>query len=542
MAPHGQKRSADSEPGTSKNAKVSEDINTTALAATDSAAISSTSGDITNMSASGMDSSVTGTNSSGSPGGNDASPVTGGQQVVIPRNHFYKATSPFIFHKSFRVSTFANAWKPLRFEIGSDWGNNTWLCSPLTEIPWNRVCFYMTHGEFVSLPPNLQIKKVCCKVVQLNPRIAFETNASTSALATFNQNRDGIVAIGIESNPHVFGQNMIYGYDASRPMVPNDLTAVGQAHYRDISDHLWGNPLTTTDLPAGLTRQPLNLINKFTFKTDQFGPTTSVAEGRNHSNYSEHFDQYDMNQFVRKEIVNICHYPVNSYLTRPLTTHWPNLATDVQGTTPLNALINFPLRQSQNNGQRLGVNNDTWTNDRVIESNRVNYNITTTSGNIDNNDENRQTIESSYWNNDLMSDLNTTFNRYYDLIDQGEWLRKWGIAQPHMGQYQKSLHIGMQPTPVLSTSTSQVIADDFLDTQVFYDVDVEMECEMKLGTNFSYCDGPNTIVNDLQISADLARRHRNNTGLSNSDPTYAAYYHSLGGLYRNGVTNAQYTK
>lgn len=73
-------------------------------------------------------------------------------------------------------------------------------------LPVDKPWFYMSPSEFTNiLPKNSFVKLVRCKVVMRNPRTAFQTNASTSDLATLNQNK--FIAKGIGLNLTTRGIN-----------------------------------------------------------------------------------------------------------------------------------------------------------------------------------------------------------------------------------------------------------------------------------------------------------------------------------------------
>lgn len=54
-------------------------------------------------------------------------------------------------------------------------------------LPVDKPFFYMSPCEFQMLPRGCYVKNVQVEVIMHNPRTAFETNASTSNLATLNQ-------------------------------------------------------------------------------------------------------------------------------------------------------------------------------------------------------------------------------------------------------------------------------------------------------------------------------------------------------------------
>ncbi|MGS0330163.1 hypothetical protein ACUOOS_25220, partial [Escherichia coli] len=101
--------------------------------------------------------------------------------------------------KVHRFTTFGLAYKPISITRGGT--GNTWtdvfMTTPLAEIPWNRLFMYMNPSEYALLPNGSQVIDLHIKIRQRNVRVAFQTNSSSSELATLNQNKNAIFADGL---------------------------------------------------------------------------------------------------------------------------------------------------------------------------------------------------------------------------------------------------------------------------------------------------------------------------------------------------------
>lgn len=69
--------------------------------------------------------------------------------------------------------------------------------------------------------------------------MAFPTNASDTNLATLNQNKNIITAIGLNKN--VDSRPVRYNsFELTQPMIPNGLQLWSLAHYQGLKDEMYG--------------------------------------------------------------------------------------------------------------------------------------------------------------------------------------------------------------------------------------------------------------------------------------------------------------
>lgn len=445
------------------------------------------------------------------------------ESAVIPRNKFLNTKVSFTFSKSFRISMFANAWTTM---VGNKaiFGNDVrFLTSPLTEIPWNRYFWYMSPGEYASLGPGTKCTSISCELIMLNPRTAFETNESITALATFNQNRDLIISSGLETDQTVYGQNCVYTYDAKNPMLPNGIAPIGAHYYKDLSEHIYGNPSDPASVPYGLCRQPINLNSKFSYMIEPFTFATAVAGQVNHFNYADSFDQHDASQFVRKSIGRFEYSPKEAWVTRPLEVFKPYVNT-IEATTTQIAGTMFPTRGSNFNDQAKYVSRtvgepSAYINDGPSDAKQVT---------LLNCESRVHIMEGNRWTNNI-TNLQQEINNYYQLIEMSNYMRRWGESNPH-GKSQPSLHVGLQPVGVLSSTVGSLAANAWQDTQVDFDVITVMTCERDIKNMVTWSETCNTTIGDERVAPTLLMAPHN-ASIATTD-VQQNIYHATGGLYR----------
>jgi len=75
----------------------------------------------------------------------------------------------------------------------------------LMSLPVDKPYFYINQSEFKMLHRGTYVKNLSVRIVMRNPRTAFETNASTTTLATLNQNKFAFIASSL--NKYTRGLN-----------------------------------------------------------------------------------------------------------------------------------------------------------------------------------------------------------------------------------------------------------------------------------------------------------------------------------------------
>ena len=92
------------------------------------------------------------------------------------------------YRKVHRFLSFGLAYNPIETaHIRGGTLTDSFMITPLAEIPWDRLFMYMNPSEYSLLPPGSRVTHLHIKITQRNVRVAFQTNSSATALATLNQ-------------------------------------------------------------------------------------------------------------------------------------------------------------------------------------------------------------------------------------------------------------------------------------------------------------------------------------------------------------------
>lgn len=131
------------------------------------------------------------------PGTGSAAPMEGGPRAVAlpcPRTAIHSHVR--YYRKMHKFFSYGIAYKALSYTNGAD-AQAVVITTPLMEVPWDRRFFYLNPSEFELLPQGSSFNKVRVKVTQRNVRVAFPTNSTASNLATLNQNKNIVTAVGL---------------------------------------------------------------------------------------------------------------------------------------------------------------------------------------------------------------------------------------------------------------------------------------------------------------------------------------------------------
>jgi len=138
------------------------------------------------------------------------------------------------YKKVFKVFTYGIA--SIMFKSG----NQQFITTSLARIPWDRLHWYLTQSEYDLLPVDSAVTMCKCKVRMEAPRTAFESNASTSRLATIHQNKWLRVAHGLDQKG--IGRSKFYTCNSTgEAMIPSGITDYQVAKYNDQSTAMWGS-------------------------------------------------------------------------------------------------------------------------------------------------------------------------------------------------------------------------------------------------------------------------------------------------------------
>lgn len=352
---------------------------------------------------------------------------------VIPRTRFSQGTFVRKFHKTHKFLCYGVA--PVMLKSTAGGGSTFFLTTPLMRIPVQNPQLYLSFNEFNRLFTGEECIGVEVKVIQRNVRVAFETNNTTSSLATLNQNKNGIVAIGLNKQ-HWFADGDVT-FDATAPMVPTKF-GTPTVNYGPM---YYGTSVTgtvQTGIPCSFTGTPCIMNTYAAMSIWQEGPG-ATAPSRGWPDLTQHVHQYDAADFVGKEVCCYKYKPKYGALrTHPQFLYY--------GAAPQNQTI--PMGQHQSESQAITLGN---LGPPVGRSWQV-AGVTSFSGIVGN----------TPWNGNIEK------SQYLRMVDTAHD----GDSRAHM---QPSLHVGVMPVPSMTTTTNNTgVPSNWTDVQGYFDVECTM--------------------------------------------------------------------
>jgi hypothetical protein len=300
-----------------------------------------------------------------------------------------------------------------------------YLITPLMEIPVDRPYLYLTPLEYKMLDPNEEVVSLEVNVYQRNVRVAFPTSATTSGIATLNQNKNGIVAYGL--NKTGFGFNAEIVPNTSKPMVPDSIK-----HYsHSFPTTAYGNG---KDKGVGMhcMKTPFPLKNYFT------ASRLGTDEGRSQGwpTIQNYFECYDATMAVNTLVAEYKYEPSCGLLKPPIQPkHYGNPdAEDASLTVPTDPgmITNINLKAGAYTGE-------------ILQHKPVS--------------------------------TSTKLCTYHSLIEKSQSIHR-GFLQPAQSKVQPSLHVGVLPVPDINLGMVQ--SELYTDVQAMYDVECIMTTRRKM--------------------------------------------------------------
>lgn len=386
---------------------------------------------------------------------------TGDRSVIyIDRPMNSKTVVIKVYKKQHKFLTFGIASKiienviPLQPALPQH--TNYYCTTALAEIPVHKPCLYMNPAEFNLLPRGAEVLEVKVSVVQRNPLLSFFTNASTTQLATLNQNKNGVYAIGL--NKTGYGTDRwYYAFNSTEPMIPDKVwTPVYKpgapptypVAYQGLDNDFYGVNNTDANFNAVVPKHQLGM---YTVLKNYFCLTQNNNYRGGWPNLQSKIIEYDASAMTGEHVVSYSYKPNMGLLKQPqryLPTQLPYGPNDyLHGTL-----------QSQFEA----VSNSTAN---PAAQDHLSYS---------------QSGRSRYM---------PTFDLYTDL-EKSQYLIR-GIGGNNAPCVQPSLHVGLNPVPALTTSAlvSGDTNSSFTDTRIYFDV----HCEMVVGYR-DYTDRPHATT------------------------------------------------
>lgn len=390
----------------------------------------------------------------GSAGGFDS---TTGPSTQIARPFTSIHGGEFVFTKTIKILSYGAAPKILAVS-----GATGYVCltTCLLEIPWDRLFMYMNPGEFAALPKGSFAKSAHMTVTQWNPRIAFETGATDSLLATLNQNKLGRYAVGLNKNKYIRGANRKLTFQTgSEPMIPSAAAVPTYSGYPKV---FYGVPQNDTDFNNYVPSQPTGtpVAGNTYWTTYSYNTSKASTTGQNPGwpDMTKYVTEYDMNLCTGKKVINM-DYKFNYC---PLTPQLPTvdyLSTEVSYYAPQPKIARMETN--------ISITNTGSSQQSTVE-------IAPKATYVDGT----PPIVEVQTNNDISASKYTGPANLYDLIDKshlhGDNTRCAGFSRSIM----PSVHVGVSPIPRINTAIQGGQINSWTDVQAMW------ECNMTLVTGY----------------------------------------------------------
>lgn len=395
-------------------------------------------------------------------------------QSPQPFTNFNNKTTTY--RKVHRVMTFGLAHVNLdSTPTGTPVELQGWTTTPLASIPWNKPYFYMSPGEYAILGPNAHVQELKLNIVHRGNRVAFNTNASVTALATLNNVQNIMMAYGL--NKSGTGVDMVPTTVETAPMIPTTLTR--DEKNQQYINSWYGYPPTATDwkketpdVLLGFKNKIVNYFNMVTSRTtNNFGAP----------NLAKNLMIMDGKTTINQTIGSFSYKPQKAPLKRESEFRrfgLPSINDSI-------STINIERNRHNQHTLSLDYNNPTATA-RFVEGDIlqqplntvINTNLPDGQGKFD---------AESYYLKDIEKG-NYMVNGLYTGTGDGT------IIQP-------SIHIGVQAIPALSGTAIASLDDtrQFTDCQADWEIVAEMVVSEGEGVDFAWSSIGNKAISDITM-------------------------------------------
>lgn len=385
--------------------------------------------------------------------GNNAQGEGGPRDFELPSP--YNGIKSYIrhFRKVHRFLSWGFAYNTVEF-------TQYYYCtSPLLNIPWDWLYMYVNPAEYSTLGRSAGIDHCKVSVIQRNVRIAFPTNSTATNLATLNQNKNIVYAKGL--NMLGWGQNGAYTtFQTNQPMIPTDFSTNSYATHTGIAQEMYFNPTNAqfgTETPRHQFGIPQVLPMYYIAQLARAVPATAQGELDGWQCYQNHIHEVDADSTAGNCIAEMHYEPKVGLCTLP------------QPVVDRTVCITPAAPRVYNGSGNLRRHRTTIT--RTAESG-------------DANNIRPSTYDSIVAQHGLIvggqaNQYNLTNN--VQLIEKSLMYHK-GVFRTFDPQIQPSLHVGVQPTPALTSSAITGASNSsFTDTQAYF----EVICEIQINENYN---------------------------------------------------------
>lgn len=412
---------------------------------------------------------------------NNGDPDTGNpstQNAVLPRPISNTGGHILVFKKNHSLISYGVASVQLTLDGFTSERIGT---TSLMYLPVDKPFFYLSPSEYNSIIANIRgvrVKEVKCKVIMRNPRTAFETNASTSTLATLNQNKFIQYSTGLINKTRGF--NTVYKFESgTNTMKPTKVETIDDPFMKKIISAMYGTDPDDWTKPnwkdgATLPCSQMNLPMQFPCYYTLYANSAQHDGKLGWPLYNHMVTKCDASTVIGTTVLDYSYKPDIGFLSAPWTpVH--NGRNTTKGTNP----------------NKFTVCN---TNEMVIP-NVMTINNSTTDTTVKKKINEYELFYDKQWKV-LFTD---NFDRYTEPFEMSQYVKRgYGAAQG--GKVQPSLHVGVCSVPQLTTTNANFVPDKFTDIECTWDIETEIICEYGLPYHYSHFATPHVDLENSYMS------------------------------------------
>lgn len=338
------------------------------------------------------------------------------------------------------------------------------LTTSLVNVPWEYAFFYISPAEYARLQSFNGVFANRCRirVTQYNPRVAFQTADTTSTQATLNQNKFTRIGIGLRENANLYGSDRDYKFNSTEPMKPDSFedNTTGQTFRLALSQNMYGLSNNNNDfdkfVPTVVTGAEMNLTRYYTVYASK-NPDTATGFPLYNNFCTEKNSMECLGKPVISEVHNFTYAPLRPRAHNAQQSVFlpgdTNLVDSLPETLPVTDGYNIEILK----GKVLPANG-TAAPGVITETNIPMFNLQ--SGAIAG-----ATDTSNF----------SAANIYYKFpMEQAGIYQEMNSKRIHFDQ-QQSIHMGVRAVPKLGTAVNDILASSWLDTQMYWAVEAELE-------------------------------------------------------------------
>lgn len=431
--------------------------------------------------------------------GDSSGPSTGSstQPVVSEVPQSLTMGNKIHFKKVHRFLTFGFGTKPVLGEAATNY-RRVFMVTSMALVPWDRLYFYLNPSEFALLPDGSKVTHCSVRVNCENIRVAFPTNSTATNLATLNQYKGILTAVGLAQTSTGLDMRPT-GFADGQPMIVNALSdslslATDVENWYGVSNNvITGEDNFLTNTPRHQFGVPWALRHYFTIVANAAVPTKTVPV-TGWPEVQKYIKEVEADSVSGTNIIHMSYKPQSGYIKKPPTGRWLGHGIAPEAT-------HVSTRVFKGAGTNLPRTS-------VITTNGLGEIV-------------KEVDQFDDW-----ASANKTGTAKYTMTQK---IEKSQIMQPGIGhsihpQTQPSLHIGCKPTLALTSNAITGNSNNyFTDTQAYFEVIAECEIELGYPTMRALETVPNVMPHDVQLV-----NSGSNLAVTLSDFTFQGLYTHTG--------------